>query len=307
MANAPLVCNANEVNNDITRVMLWATPRSTSTAFLKCMTYVPDTLAFCEPYWQCHRYSKDAVNRQTIYEFKRKYQGAGFKDNDDHLRGIEGGYLATEKGYTWVKEQLEATPPGKKMIFCKDLIGWPAHGHYERLPSGFQHTFLIRNPYLTFHSWKKCINTGVADDMNLHLTDLPGFYMPEGMFFKEQYHLYKYAKETLGQNPPIVDADELLANPAGVMKAYFKAIGVLYSDDYLHWKPGNECIERLWVVAKEHIYGQRRWHGVTFESTGFGSPKKCPDPADLPEDVVYYADLCMKYYEEMYANTLKPL
>ncbi|XP_072051066.1 uncharacterized protein [Amphiura filiformis] len=304
MSNSPVV------NNDITRVMLWAIPRSTSTAFLKCMTYVPDTLAWYEPYWQCFHYSKYGIHRQNIYDFKRKYKGADVKLNDNHLRDIEGGYYASETRYSWVKEQLEATPPGKKMVICKDLLAWQDGAHYDVLPSGFQHTFLTRNPYMTFDSWKRAINSGIDDDKKLLLGDIPAFYMPEGSFYKEQYDLYKYAKDTLGQNPPIVDSEELLANPAGVMKAYFKTIGVPYSDDYLHWKPGNECMEKLWVVAKEKKYGQQfdtAWHGVTFESASFGSPRKCPDREDLPEDVVYYADLCMEYYEEMYANRIKPL
>ncbi|XP_072024433.1 uncharacterized protein [Amphiura filiformis] len=305
MANSSLVENNN---NDITRVMLWCMPRSASTSFLKCMTYVPDTLAFFEPYSMCHRYCKDEVIGQTVNDFKQQYMPADITDNDK-LQAIEGGYLATEKGYTWVKEQLEATPLGKKMIFCKDMIGWPIHEHFERLPSGFQHTFLIRNPYLIFDSLKKAINRGSPVDKKLQLDDLPPIYMPTGRYFKEQYDLYRYVKDTLGQIPLVVDTDELLANPAGVMKAYFKAIGVPFSDDYLHWKPGQECMEKLWIVPNElYVLGNlRRWHGVTFESTGFGSPRKCPDREDLSEDVVHYADSCMEYYEKMYADRLKPL
>ncbi|XP_072051123.1 uncharacterized protein [Amphiura filiformis] len=284
-------------------------PRSTSTSFLKCMSYVPDTLAFFEPYLMCYHYSKYGIHRKNIYEFWNKFQGAGNKDNDEHLRDIEGGYFASETRYSWVKEQLEATPPGKKMVICKDLA-WAVDGHYEDLPSGFQHTFLIRNPYITFDSWSNVVNRGVDDDKKLLLGDMPEFIMPEGSFFKEQYDLYKYAKETLGQSPKVVDTDELLANPAGVMKAYFKAIGVPYSDDYLHWKPGNECIEKLWMVAKEQLYAQQygnEWHRVSFASTGFGNPRKPRDRQELPGDVLHYAGLCMKYYEEMYANRLNPL
>ena len=131
--------------------------------------------------------------------------------------------------------------------------------------------------------------------------------MPKGCFFEEIYDLYKYARDTLGQNPPIVDVDELLSNPSGVMKAFFKAIGVQYKEEYLHWESGSDCIENLWHVAKEHIIGSRQWHGVTFASTRFGSPRKCPNRDDLPDDVVRYADLSMKYYEEMYSRRLKPV
>ncbi|XP_072051111.1 uncharacterized protein [Amphiura filiformis] len=302
--------SAVNTKNDITRVMLWCIPRSTSTAFLKCMTYVPNTLAWYEPYITCYIYSKYGIHRKNVFEFWRKIQGVDIKDNDDHLLDIEGGgYLASQTKYSWLKKQLEAMPAGKKMIFCKDL-SWSVDGHYEDMPSGFQHTFLIRNPFLTFDSWKRVINRGIDDDKKLQLGDLPVFYMPKGSFFKEQYNLYKYAKDTLGQNPPIVDTDELLANPVGVMKAYCKAIGVPYSDDYLRWEPGNQCHDKLWIIPKEQLYAQHmgnEWHEVTFKSTCFGSPRKCPDREDLPEDVVYYADLCMEYYEEMYANRLKPL
>ena len=177
--------------------------------------------------------------------------------------------------------------------------------------TGCQHAFLIRNPYMTFDSWKKVINRGIDEDKKIELDQIPEPIMPAGKFFKEQYDLYQYARDILGQNPPIVDADELLANPAEVMKAFFKAIGVPYKEEYLTWVPGNYWLEKMCVISKEQIYSQQLgslWHEVTFKTTGFvESLRKYPNRDDLPDDVVRYADLSMKYYEEMYARRLKPL
>ncbi len=77
--------------SEITRVMLWCMPRSMSTAFLKCMTYVPGTQAWYEPYLTCHIYSRYERHRKTMYDFWRQHQGADVNpDNDDHLKDIEG-------------------------------------------------------------------------------------------------------------------------------------------------------------------------------------------------------------------------
>ncbi len=43
--------------SDITRVILWALPRSVSTSFLKCMTTMPNSEVWFEPFWMARAYS----------------------------------------------------------------------------------------------------------------------------------------------------------------------------------------------------------------------------------------------------------
>ena len=128
-------------------------------------------------------------------------------------------------------------------------------------------------------------------------------------FFREIYDLYVHVKENIEPNPVIIDIDDLLADAAGVLKAYCEAVDILYSDDLLQWEPGQQYMEKLWMIAREYIYIMKfgNVHKETAASTGFRkvTNAKDLDRSKLTEDVLHYADASMKYYEEMYANRLK--
>ena len=152
------------------------------------------------------------------------------------------------------------------------------------------------------------INRGIPKGTKkIELGDLPVFLVPEGYYFREIYDLYKYVKENIEPNPVVIDTDDLLAEPERVLKAYCGAVDIPYTDDLLHWEPGRECMDELWMVAKEMILDHNvgNVHKETFASSGFGKASKCPNRSELSEDVLYYSDLSIKYYEEMYANHLK--
>ena len=180
---------------------------------------------------------------------------------------------------------------------------------YQAIPKGFRHCFLIRHPYKVFDSWKRALNRGTKDASKLMtLNDVPEpIPNPKGLFFKEQYDLYHHVTEHYEPNPVIIDTDDLLANPGGVLKAFCDELGIPYSEDLLQWKEGGECMAQVWMSSKEGILTQNAGniHMETFNSTCFRKPKECPQRSELSEDVLHCADRSMKYYEEMYANRLK--
>ena len=49
------------------RVILWSTPRSVSTSFLKCMTAVPDSQMWYEPFTMAKYFSHDSPYRDEIF------------------------------------------------------------------------------------------------------------------------------------------------------------------------------------------------------------------------------------------------
>ena len=53
--------------------------------------------------------------------------------------------MLSSGSYQWIKDQLEAEAPGKKLIFCKDMVEG-IEDRKEMIPSGFRHVFLIRHP-----------------------------------------------------------------------------------------------------------------------------------------------------------------
>ncbi|XP_072050910.1 uncharacterized protein [Amphiura filiformis] len=298
---------ANE-NSDI--IMLWSPPRSVSTSLLKGITNVANSQAWHEPYWmtfQCSNYGKH--RKAALSMLSRAWVDKhGEVDTDSIGSEIAGGYWAAGKSYTWLKDQLESIPPDdKNIVFCKDFAAG-LEGMYEYLPDGFRHSFLIRHPYKVLESWERMINRGIKNESKrVKISELPECLLPPGLFFKEQYDLYQHVKEHYVPNPVIIDTDDLLAAPCRVLKAYCQIVGIPYNDDLLQWKSGRECMDQQWMVAKEQIYFSKfaNSHMETFASTCFGKPTKVPDRAELSDDVRHCSDVCLKYYEAMYAKRLE--
>ncbi|XP_072030048.1 uncharacterized protein [Amphiura filiformis] len=295
-------------SDDIARVILWCVPRTCSTAFLKCMTYVPDSQVWYEPYLMGFHFS-DFAHRKTSIALLRDYWGGDIKEDDenDFTSGISAGYSARDKPFSWFKEQLESSPPNKKVIFSKDMC-WGIDGHYSDMPRGFRHSFLIRHPYRVFDSYRKSLNNGMEEGSPMvNITDIPEHLLPKGLYYKEMHDLYMYVKDHFEPNPVIIDTDDLLADPGRVLKAYCQEVGIPYTDDLLQWKSGRECMDQLWMIAKGEILSNDigGFHSATFVSTGFNKPTPLPDRSQLSEDVLVCSDQSMEHYNEIYENRLK--
>ncbi|XP_072045577.1 uncharacterized protein [Amphiura filiformis] len=286
------------------RVYMWTMPRTTSTAVLKCLTKVPNSLIWCEPHVWGNYFAPDA----HLTDFKQWFKESWGVDEKD-IEAVTGGYLASSHSYQWIKEQMESTPPNVDLIFVKDHPGFGFTGQdYALIPKGFQHTFLIRHPYKVFDSWKRMINRGVVDaTKRMKLTDQPHHLLPKGYHFQEQYEMYQHVKQHIDANPVILDVDDLLNDPATYLKAYCEAVNIPYSEELLHWEAGRECMDSQWMVPKEALMADYRGgtNRETFESTGFLKPKPCPQRVDLDDDVLHCSDTSMKYYKEMYEKRLK--
>ena len=66
-----------EENCNVIRVILWCVPRSTSTAFLTCMTHVPNSQMWYEPYNACCQLGK---HRKDCIEFNGQIWGTKAED-----------------------------------------------------------------------------------------------------------------------------------------------------------------------------------------------------------------------------------
>ncbi|XP_072028032.1 uncharacterized protein [Amphiura filiformis] len=262
-------------------------------------------------YWMAWNFSNYGKHRKNKVAYLQDRRPRGAKETETVATfgsAVAGGYLAADKSYSWIKNQLEQSPPdNKKVVFCKEIASG-LNGLYEYIPDGFRHTFLIRHPYRVFQSWDRMVNRTIEDESKrMKISELPEYLLPSGFFFKEEYALYQHVKEHYEPNPVIIDADDLLADPCRILKAYCQAVGIPYTDDLLQWESGRECMDQEWMVAKELIMIEniRNPHAETFSSTCFGKPTKTPDREELSDDVRYYSDICMEYYEVMYANRLK--
>ncbi|XP_038069773.1 branched-chain-amino-acid aminotransferase-like protein 1 [Patiria miniata] len=286
------------------RLMIWTVPRSTSTVLAKCLSCVDNSKVFFENYVAASLL--DPTRQLGKYQNAEleEAMGAAFK-NASEVAGISAGFEASECNYQWVKEQLEKAHVEKKFIFCKDMA-YAISDQMEFLPKGYRHLFLIRHPLKVFPSWKKMLQRmAKLPPDEFSLTDFPTRIFTKGHGFREIHELFEYVTKELGQEAIIIDADDLLQDPKGILSALFKLIGLPFEEKILHWEAGNAVTER-WTIPRLLLRGDQLggFYKNALDSTCFLKPGALPDRSSVSPDILRVVDASMPLYEKMYAQRL---
>ncbi len=93
---------------------------------------------------------------------------------------------------------------------------------------------------------------------------------------------------------PIVDARELLLDPAGVLAELCRRLGLAFDEAMLSWPPGPKACDGVWAP---------HWYHNVHRSTGFKPyrPKKRPLPSVLEPLLAE----CRPLYETLYARAIR--
>ena len=276
------------------KVILWSTPRSISTALTKCLSFVPDSVIWYEPYLGAMRCGLDA-----------RYPSSEDELFNPDVGSMSIGYDPRQKSYLWCKTQLEMDVPGKKVVFVKDIVH-AVDTRFDAIPDGFKHTFLVRHPMKVLPSWKKAIyQQSDGPYKSFKLSECPPSRSPPGFFFKESFDLYNHIKENFDSNPVVIDADDLLMNPGRVLKAYCNAVGIPYTDDLLCWDPSSDIV-KTWNTPNTMFTVDMMGRFLTgaLSSSEFKKSKEEGSRPDLSMDDLYCIESSLPYYEKMYARRL---
>ena len=302
------------VPNPEHRVMLWGMARGLTTVFEKCMSFVEGVQIINEPF-QCAA----TLGPEGVMWGQQSAEGG-----DDYLESMAQQIEQIDQGgeswhgwddkcctYKWVKNTLESDYPGKKLVFCKDLISGIVN-KYEYLPKGYQHTFIIRNPVkvgLSLHKGlaAQFLPPGTPPEQ-FDLTEFPLIKKYPGFGYTEMFDFVEHLKKIgeIKSDPIIIDADDVQNNPESIVSQYCERTGIPFSKSLLSWEAGDGCVKRNWIISKGFLQGNQimNYFDAAFASTGF-LPAKDP-PASLPPDVVKFAELCGPTYRKMYEMRIKP-
>lgn len=203
-------------------LVLWATPRSTSTAFEWMMRMRGDFVCLHEPFGVAYY---RGVDRRTTRP-------------DENELDPTRSYAST-----W-QEILDARRHGR--VFSKDFPSYVMHLVGDDLLDHFQHTFLIRDPAKVLVSmyaqWRE-------------------FTMEEASFEYLQ-RMFDLVVERYGTIPPVIDSDDLLDDPHGTVRAYCEAVGIEFVPQALEWEQGDRTEVRWyggrWHDALSASTGLRR-------------------------------------------------
>jgi hypothetical protein len=249
-------------------LVLWATPRSTSTAFEWMMRMRGDMVCFHEPFGEAWYQGDDARAPRLTADSPQK-PGLSFAS---------------------VLRKLNETAR-KRPVFSKDMPQFTDHLWDEEFLAQFRHSFLIRDPARVLasleRSWAK------SGDSNIFTRNEIGF--------DEQRRLFDILSEKHDRPPVVIDSDDLLEDPPAMVARYCDAVGIPYIAEALSWEPGSRS-EVLWYDGDDSI-----WHETLKNSDGLrAQPRGRIDVESLsPRSQVLYRDF-LPHYRHLHAHRLKP-
>jgi len=142
---------------------------------------------------------------------------------------------------------------GRAPVFFKDTTDERYPGLLEDtrfLRDDAAHTFIIRHPKQTIASYY-----AINPQVKLHQIGL-----------ESQHELFTRVEALTGRMPLVIDSDELVADPAGLVAAYCARLGIPYRADALTWRPGDRA---EWQPSA-------RWHETVSTSSGFHGGSAVP-------------------------------
>ncbi len=240
------------------RIAMWSGPRNISTAMMRAFENRPDTAVIDEP----------------LYGAWLEATGESHPMADEIIEAME-----TDWRIVW--RELAGPVPGHRAVW------YQKHMTHHLLPpmldeewlGGFIHAFLIRDPRAVVASYLNKRDT-VSD---------------EAIGVPQQWSLYRFVTEELGQDPPIIDSGEFLHDPEGHLRALCDRLGIEFTERMLRWPEGPRENDGLWAP---------HWYDAVWSSTGFGPP-----PAALPKlggEAADVASCCLPSYERLFEKRLRP-
>ena len=298
------------MSDQLNRVFLWCIPRTVSTALTKCLGYVEGLQVVNEPYASAFHAGPERKAKDLDMNDSLTIRLAEITDRkqSDRQKSVDG--LRDEMySYAWIRDELlGGSYEDKNILLCKDMA-FHLQAKYHMLPTNFKYSFLIRHPAKVFLSWKKSMNEAFGETCAAYLEDirkLPDFLFPEGFGFKELYELMVYVEKTLGQKPVVLDMDDLLTDPPGIVSAYCREMGIPYSPELLSWEAG-ESIPETWIASQAMMHANKLagFFDVALMSTGFKHPKPPPSIDSLPADLQACVEASQWYYKKLRERRIK--
>lgn len=259
------------------RILMWAPPRSMSTAFERSVMQHPGVSVHHELLADCFYFGSER-----------------------HPKPLNAALEASKlrRDATYASQLAALSSPagnaGKVVAFSKELS---IYYQRDRLPPSvlaqYTHCFLIRKPEKVVRSFLRSAAKSAAPGEAASST----YFDADETGFVELDRLYQVVTQELHATPVIVDADDLLADPEGVLRAFYAAVGLPFDERVLSWPAEMPAQWTKWPG----------WHDEAAKSTGFVPPKRAAAahgaeaPPPLPEHAKKAVDLAQPIYNKLYA------
>jgi hypothetical protein len=240
------------------RIAMWSGPRNLSTAMMRAFENRADCVVSDEPFYA-------AYLATTGLDHPMRDEVLQSQPND------------------WQDVAAQLGGPAPQGAGNGDAAVWyQKHMTHHMLPEfgldwtgDFRHAFLIRAPARVLASY-------VAKREEVALSDI-------GLV--RQVELFDRFADKTGAAPPVVDSDELLRDPEGVLRGLCMALAIPFDPAILHWPKGRRASDGVWAPA---------WYASVEQSTGF-AVQSGSDLPSLPEHLQRIADAALPFYGRLAA------
>jgi hypothetical protein len=230
------------------RIAMWSGPRNISTAMMRSFEARGDTAVSDEPFYAAY------LARTGIDHPLREEVMASQPRDPSAVAALLLGPVPGNKPI-WYQKHMTLH------LLKDDGRDWMSH---------MRNAFLIRNPSSVLASYALKRDEVTLADIG----------------FVQQRELFEAEAQRLGKPPPVVDAADIVANPARTLERLCDALGIPYSPAMLRWPPGRRATDGVWAPA---------WYQSVEKSTGFEAPKE-KAAAELPPRLRALAEQAWPHY-----------
>ena len=241
------------------RIAMWSGPRNLSTAMMRSFGSRADTFVSDEPFYGCF-----------LEDQRRRSSDARGGDRGDGLR------LAERHGDRFAATAPDGSPVWYQKHMWHHMVGPIGYDDF----AGFTHAFLIREPERMIASYLRKRESAAFEDFGL----------------ERQAEFFEREADRLGHAPPVIDANDVLADPEGVLSKLCAALGIA-------WDPAMLQLGAR-AAARPTARGRRTGTARSREAPASARPR--PGRSSLPEDAQRLADRCRPYYERLAEHRLSP-
>lgn len=98
----------------------------------------------------------------------------------------------------------------------------------------------------------------------------------------------------IGQTPPVLDAKQLLLDPARVLELLCRQLGLSFEKAMLSWSAGPKPEDGIWA---------KHWYHNVHHSTGFMPYTEKKDP--FPDQLAALLETCKPHYDKLASHAIK--
>lgn len=234
---------------------MWSGPRNISTALMRSFENRPDTFVTDEPF-----YGYYLNNADIDHPGKKEVLQSMKCDWDDVVENI-----------------TSPSPNGELIWYQKHMAQHNLPGVDLTWTSLVTNCFLIRDPKEVIISYHK--------KYEVRRTKLLGY--------SQQVELYHILTERDCVEPIVIDANDILQDPEGMLKKLCSALGIPFRNEMLSWPAGKRDTDGVWA---------KHWYSNVEASTGFQPYVEKND--ELPYELEGIYEECLVYYDTLYRRRI---